>query len=166
MRGVPASFSGLPDRRSGAVRHRRPTTTGVTAATPWVRSFAIGYVLLLVVLTTAQIGSPHPKRGYLKELPSRITRRAVVDGIVNVGIFVPLGWSLRRLIDRRREGAVGTVLTVALVGAVVSVTVETIQHFMPLRYSSISDVAFNTLGTVVGSLATRQGVRQVAGPSP
>jgi len=136
------------------------------AATPWVRSFAIGYVLLLVVLTTAQIGSPHPKRGYLKELPSRITRRAVVDGVVNIAIFVPLGWSLRRLIDRRRDGGVVTVLTVTLVGAAVSVTLETIQHFMPLRYSSLSDVVFNTVGTAVGSLAMRRGVWGVAGPSP
>jgi VanZ family protein len=77
----------------------------------------------------------------------------VVDSVVNVGIFVPLGWGLRRLFPPRVNGALA-VLGVGLLGAQFSVTMETLQHFLPMRYSSIFDVAANTIGTIVGGLAT------------
>jgi VanZ family protein len=41
-------------------------------------------------------------------------------------------------------------LTAGIAGAVFSLSMETVQYFLPYRYSSVIDVAANTLGAVLG----------------
>ena len=122
---------------------------------PGLRGFVIGYLVLLIVVLTAPVGSVHLSRGYLKQAPPRVARRVlVVDTLINLAMFAPLGWGLRALIGRRLNGAIAVVV-VTVIGAGLSVSVETIQYFLPQRFSSILDVVFNTLGTAIGALVAQ-----------
>jgi len=122
---------------------------------PRTRTFVLLYALLLMLVLAAPIGTAHPKSGYLREVPSAATMGGMVDGLLNIAIFVPLGWGLRRLIRFRSHGLLAA-LIVGLVGAHLSVVMEVFQHFVPLRYSSITDVVSNTVGAIVGSVVAQR----------
>jgi VanZ family protein len=69
--------------------------------------------------------------------------------VLNIGGFVPLGFLLYgylSLVVQTRRGALATVLT----GAVLSLTIEIVQSFLPTRDSGMTDIITNTLGTAVG----------------
>lgn len=72
------------------------------------------------------------------------------DLLVNVLIFVPLGFaSLLALNQRYRPGRSAWLALVH--GFVLSFCIETFQAFLPQRYSSLADLATNTLGTALGA---------------
>jgi hypothetical protein len=79
--------------------------------------------------------------------------RGVADAVLNVGLFVPLGWALARWR--------GAVLAVAL-GVGLSAGIELAQGGIEGRFSTFGDVVFNGLGTAAGAWAARQGGRGVA----
>jgi hypothetical protein len=66
----------------------------------------------------------------------------LADGILNVGLFLPLGAALS-VAGWRPMRAVA-------LGALLSSGIETAQLVLPGRDSSFSDIMFNTLGTAVG----------------
>jgi|SRR5262245_41193510 len=68
---------------------------------------------------------------------------ALADGILNMGLFLPLGAAL--------WVAGWRPLRVLSLGALLSCGVEAIQLVIPGRASSLSDVMFNTLGTAIGA---------------
>ena len=119
------------------------------------------YALLLVPALVAPVGRVHA-RAYLMEFAYGGGRRFTADVLLNVAIFVPLGWLLRRgLRQCGLPGMIGAV-TVVLACAVFSFSIETLQYFLATRYSSILDVAMNTIGALVGAVAepritTRRG---------
>jgi glycopeptide antibiotics resistance protein len=115
----------------------------------------IGYSLLLVMLLTAPLGPAHRHDGYLTEMPSDAAHVAF-DALLNVAVFCPLGWGLRALVAGRWTGAAWAVLGVTVIGGLLSVGMETIQYFLPQRYSAATDVLFNTVGTAIGALAAHR----------
>jgi len=72
---------------------------------------------------------------------------AVADGLLNVGLFLPLGAALT--IGGSRP------LRALALGAVLSFGVETAQFVIPGRDPSLSDLVFNTLGTALGVALAR-----------
>src|SRR5688500_8567220 len=62
--------------------------------------------------------------------------RIAEDALLNVAVFVPFGL-LGALGASRRRGAVVAVIGIA---ALLSLSIETLQHFVPWRYSSWTDV--------------------------
>ena len=74
--------------------------------------------------------------------------------IKNIGGFVPLGFffcawfSLKR--STRRAALVTTIL-----GALVSITIEVLQAYLPTRDSGTTDIITNTFGTWVGVMLYR-----------
>ena len=49
-----------------------------------------------------------------------------------------------------------------MAGLFLTITIETLQSFLPIRYTSIMDVLSNTLGTIVGAMIiTSSWVRQL-----
>ncbi|MFE6995702.1 VanZ family protein [Microbacterium sp. NPDC057659] len=68
----------------------------------------------------------------------------ILEFLANVAMFVPLG-VLATLAWPRMHGA-----WVIGAGAVLSTVIELVQLSMPSRYSTLSDVIANTLGTAVG----------------
>ena len=85
----------------------------------------------------------------------------VADVLLNIAIFVPIGWGLHRAARPlcRRPGVL--LLAVVVVAAGFSGLMETLQYWLPARYSSAVDVAANTLGALLGAAAAARG-----GPGP
>jgi len=94
---------------------------------------------------------PHP-RAFLLEFRLASPARLVADAILNVAAFVPLGWLLAQGI--RDVAASPRARRLAVVGfcAVMSFGVETLQYFLPSRYSSLLDVLANSAGALIGAL--------------
>ncbi len=114
-----------------------------------------GYVVLILA------SSLHPYAGWrplslwsfefiTAPLPPFITR---TDLTTNFLVYVPLGYllALRLAQPRRRYRAV---LFAALAGMALSLTLETLQQFIPGRIASNLDAALNALGTLTGALLT------------
>ena len=100
------------------------------------------YTIIVVAALVIPASPPHAQRGYLRDIP--LGRRLVSDLALNVAIFVPIGWGVRR--------AGSTSLLVAVVlAAAFSLGMETIQAWLPNRYSSLADVLANTLGATGGA---------------
>ena len=120
-------------------------------------------MLLIAVLLVLPTSAPHAPRSYLTEYHLTLGRRVVADVLLNIAIFVPIGWGLHRAGRPlcRRPGVL--LLAVAVVAAGFSGLMETLQYWLPGRYSSAIDVAANTLGALLGALAA---ARRAPGPRP
>lgn len=80
------------------------------------------------------------------------------DVAANVVGYMPLGFLLALSFLRRgqvrffaRHQNVAAVLVATLAGGALSLTMETIQNYLPTRVASNVDFGFNTLGTLVGA---------------
>jgi hypothetical protein len=105
------------------------------------------YVLALLPTLLAPVGRVHVRR-YLREFFYRDLQHAAVETLANVAIFVPLGWCLHRgsrLLGLSERASLG--ITVATAAAF-SWSIETLQYFIATRYSSIIDIAMNTIGAL------------------
>jgi len=76
------------------------------------------------------------------------------DDLINVLGFVPLGFVLAAYFAMatsiRRP-----VLAATLIGLGVSMTIEVLQALLPTRFSGVSDLFTNTLGSMIGAIAQR-----------
>ena len=118
------------------------------------------YMLVVVVVLVAPTSPPHPRGGYLAEYPRLVGRRIIVDVAVNMAMFVPIGWGLLRTV--RALGVSSPMHLAAVAGAagLFSLLMETVQFWLPARYSSVIDVAANTVGALLGAwTAARYGSR-------
>lgn len=98
----------------------------------------LGYVILTILFLTLNpfyLAIPHRIHIELATYPE--------DVIENVIMFLPVGF-LYRLITKRRGAW--------LLGALISISIEIAQIFIPARTTSPTDVLNNTLGTGLGSL--------------
>lgn len=74
----------------------------------------------------------------------------IKDILINIGGFAPFGFALSAFLasmGRIRRVSVWTVVG----GLLVSLTIETLQAYLPTRNSDITDVLTNTLGTCSGA---------------
>lgn len=79
------------------------------------------------------------------------------DMVLNVVLFVPLGFLAER--QGRGHGRLGQI---ALAAMLLSLAIECVQLVIPGRWSSFSDVVANTVGGVLGGVASRR-LRDVVG---
>jgi glycopeptide antibiotics resistance protein len=121
---------------------------------------AFGCLYLLVLLSRLVMDTgrfPHP-RSYLMDFRLASPARLAGDALLNLVVFVPLGWLLGRGLRSLTASRATRRLSVTAFCAVLSLTVETVQYFLPTRYSSAIDVLTNTLGSFLGvTLAERWG---------
>ena len=110
------------------------------------------YLAVLLPWLVVETGRPHP-RAYLLEFTHASPARLAADAIVNVALFVPLGWLLARGIADLAASTLARVLIASGLCGGLSLAVETLQFFLTSRYSSLIDVLTNTLGGLVGAVA-------------
>lgn len=72
------------------------------------------------------------------------------DIMINILGFVPLGVFASRLIRKSITSARQSFIIVTLFGFFLSLTVESIQVYLPTRHSQLMDVLTNTIGTALG----------------
>lgn len=72
------------------------------------------------------------------------------DFVVNILAYLPLGFLLFVLLARRMPGVLALVLA-SLCGTALSLTMESIQSYLPFRVSSVGDLIVNAMGTLLGA---------------
>jgi hypothetical protein len=77
----------------------------------------------------------------------------VADGVLNVALFLPLGWALGRWLG---------VVPALIAGLAVSLGVEVLQIDIPGRHPSVSDLVFNSAGAGLGAWLGRADLRRLA----
>ena len=84
------------------------------------------------------------------------TRRTILDASLNVVFYIPLGGAAFAAF--RRRGAGGFIAALAF-GTLVSLAIEWTQLFIPTRSSSLTDLAANSAGTLLGIAAVLLAAR-------
>jgi VanZ family protein len=103
----------------------------------------LAYLAIIVAVVTLS-----PFRFVLPAVNSLTTSWLAFDAVMNVVMFVPLGF-IYRLSRPRATGAVW--VGALLLGAALSGLVEAAQFFTPDRFPSVSDLVTNTLGAGIGA---------------
>ncbi|HEX2492311.1 MAG TPA: VanZ family protein [Steroidobacter sp.] len=126
------------------------------------RAPARGIVLTLLFAVVALIayGSLYPfnfkpdaiEGGVLHAL-TRLTWQPAGRGdrIANVLLYLPLGFCLFLWLAARRNRIVSLILAMAL-GALLSLTLEALQVYISVRVPSLTDLALNALGSLLGGV--------------
>jgi VanZ like protein len=133
------------------VDQRGPRFDCVKASSGYLIAASL-YLGVLLPWLVMDVGVRQHPRAYLLEFQFASPARLAGDAIANVVAFVPLGWLLSRGIRDIASSATARGLIVAGFGAGVSLAVETLQLFLPSRYSSMIDVVTNTTGMVLGAI--------------
>ncbi len=89
-----------------------------------------------------------PLFAFLTE-PGRDPTNPLSDVLTNVLVYIPLGvllvWALNL------KGRIWSAVTAVLAGGALSLTMESIQMFLPSRMSSAQDLLNNVIGTLLGA---------------
>lgn len=115
------------------------------SATRRLDRLLLGYLGLVVgVIVLAPFHLQEPSLDRILLMPGGAQGRA--DILLNVALFVPLGFLLERSLGVTRT---------ALLCLLASLAIETIQLFLPGRWSTLSDLLANGLGGLLGALGSR-----------
>lgn len=109
----------------------------------------IVYMLIVVAALIVPASPPHVHRGFLLDTP--LGRRLATDVALNVVIFIPIGWGLRRAAGRPGAARSAPMLMSVALAAAFSLVMEAVQVWLPNRYSSLADVVANTIGATLGA---------------
>jgi glycopeptide antibiotics resistance protein len=129
-------------------------------AHPPFRSGQLALRLLLVVILLIVVATQTPFTytpvpwsfaGAIQEFFRHPSNR--LDLIDNVIMFFPFGFCWTWWSQRRDWKPLHTILIATLLSAGFSLVVETLQLFLPSRFSSIIDIGTNSLGGLLGGLS-------------
>ena len=89
-------------------------------------------------------------------------RNYLKNASINIIAFVPLGFFFYAYLSSERRLEQPAFATIA-VGAIVSLTIEVLQAYLPTRDSGMTDLITNTLGTCIGVVSYRTIALSLAG---
>ncbi len=105
----------------------------------------LGVVVAVIVFTPFRFAAPSADR--LLVAPG--APGAVRDVLLNIVLFVPLGF----LLERSGGGRL-SILRVVLFGALASIAIEVTQLFLPERWTTATDLVANATGAALGATAS------------
>jgi VanZ family protein len=118
-----------------------------------ILSARAAYVVIILLATLANL-EPNWHDGLASErlaraLSPRLAWNDTIDGLRNILLFAGFGavWEVTSTTGRLRDA----LWRATLYGCLLSISVETLQLFSPVRNASIADVATNTVGTFIGA---------------
>ncbi len=118
----------------------------------------LGFATLAYVVATVLVITLAPFRFYSHPVHRLFYEWSAFDLVMNVVMFVPLGFLYR--VTRARNSTSAWWMAIVL-GGFLSTCIECAQLFETSRYSSLFDIATNTLGAAVGSLTYELLSRQL-----
>lgn len=144
------------DAAIGTAASTPPVASGESASETrqWSRAAdftaeRLGLATLAYVVATTVVITMAPFRFSTHPLHGLSTEWTKFDLVMNVAMFIPLGFLFR---VTRPRGATHAWWKAIALGALLSGTIESAQLFEATRYSSLLDVLTNTAGAAVGSL--------------
>jgi VanZ family protein len=116
---------------------------------------AICSFLFILIATLYPFNFSVQEDSFLHQLLGSLKQSSnLVDQIVNVLLFIPLGFSLNWLFTKRSNlRSISAFAIALLVSFGFSLSIELLQTFLPARTSSLSDVLTNTVGGGFGYLS-------------
>ncbi|HLP17703.1 MAG TPA: VanZ family protein [Bacteroidota bacterium] len=93
-------------------------------------------------------------------------RLYIRDIVANVFFFLPIGFFSALALRRTVNGMVFVTILSMCFGMILSVSIESLQIFLPSRFSSLLDVVSNTLGAALGALVTVVIARSISRHEP
>ncbi|HWE50022.1 MAG TPA: VanZ family protein, partial [Bryobacteraceae bacterium] len=118
----------------------------------------LAFIVLLILYGSLYPWEFEPLRGtdpftvLLHSWDLELNRFIIRDIGVNIVLYMPLGF-VGCLVFRRRGRVALPVFLCALLGFLLSCSVELAQAFVPDRHTSLVDVATNVLGAIAGAVA-------------
>lgn len=123
----------------------------------WAAGTFVVSLVFIIVLTLAPFDFAFEDSFSLAETFNRFSHRSSIDDwIVNVLLFVPLGFSLAAWLWKKRVGKSGQFACVLLCAFSISATVEVLQVFLPSRVSASTDIYANSMGGLLGLLCFKR----------
>jgi len=105
------------------------------------------WIVLIFIASGPWFGVlPEPQWNHVTWVPFTSGNDKATDMIINTLMFLPLGWTFKT----PRRGMAGTA-TVLMMALAVSIGAESMQLFCARRDPSATDVAMNTVGTLLGA---------------
>ncbi len=122
-------------------------------------------VLAILVVTLAPFDFRHADRlPHALHYFEQVGTENLVEPILNILLFVPLGFFIARSLRRFPDAGV---LLAGLLGAGLSLGVEVLQVALPDRHPSLRDVLMNGTGSLIGALAWARWYRtRYTAPGP
>lgn len=128
---------------------------------PIARASLLAYLLLIVYASwfpfTGWRSTGLPPFAYLSLVPPRYW--TVFDVGVNIVGYIPLGMLIVPSLNPRLRG-MWAVLATAVLGVLVSGTMEAVQTYLPSRVPSNLDFVTNSLGCLIGAFIGAAGARK------
>lgn len=120
-----------------------------------VGQILVGYVFLIycstVFFRTAADGNRHEFRPFWSyEAIENGRSELLVENIMNVVVFVPVGILLGLMVNGTRFTLMSELLMALMVGMGISLSIEAMQYFFQRGFAETDDVMHNTLGCVIG----------------
>ncbi len=97
------------------------------------------------------------ERPYLRyeSLCPNLSLESLKDIIINIVIFIPLGFLLHGIIRGWYGSSMKIVLFAFILGTLISFSIESLQYLTLTRFSSREDLSFNMIGTAIGIIVDK-----------
>jgi VanZ family protein len=123
----------------------------VAIARWWSMVLAIASLVVIVVATIYPFRFVIPQNFSIFNIFQDFDRTShLKDYGNNIVLFMPWGFSLSGILRRRKINYLAILILVLIASFALSLTVETVQVFLPRRASNFADITFNTIGGGVG----------------
>ncbi|PSB62438.1 hypothetical protein C7B61_14545, partial [filamentous cyanobacterium CCP1] len=107
--------------------------------------------MTIVILTLAPFNFAFEEDQSFLEIIGKFRHRSSLDDwIVNLLLYVPLGFSLAAWLQTRKISKLFQLVCIILVAFSLSTAVEILQLFLPSRIPSSTDIYANTVGSILG----------------